>query len=122
MDSVGALRIGHGRSFGDPARAVKAKDLAAPALCCAAMRWIVGVVLGLAFAGLMVWAVLQEGRVQCEVCLDYGGASACRTGSGIDREAAVQGAVYNACAILSGGVTEGIECASTRPRSVECGD
>ena len=84
------------------------------------MRVIAGVVLGLAFIGMMAWAVMQEGRVQCEVCLDFGGGSECRTGSGVDRKAAVQGAIYNACAVLTGGVTEGIDCTSTRPRSVQC--
>ena len=54
------------------------------------MRLIVGIVLGLAFAGVMAWAVMQESKVQCEVCLDYGGQRLCRTGSGLDRKRAVE--------------------------------
>jgi len=86
------------------------------------MRVIIGIVLGAAFAGMMAWAVMQEGQVRCDVCVDYGGRSACRTGSGIDRDAAVQGAIYNACAILSSGVTDGIECSAPAPRSAQCYD
>jgi hypothetical protein len=86
------------------------------------MRVVLGVLLGVAFIGLMAYAVLQETQVSCEVCLDYRGNSACRTSSAIDRNAAIQGAIHNACAILSSGVTDGIDCNATRPRSVQCDD
>ena len=86
------------------------------------MRIAFGTLLGVAFVGFMVYSALQEGRVQCEVCLTFRGSNACRTSSGIDREAAIQGAIHNACAILAGGVTDGIDCTSTGPRSVQCDD
>ena len=81
------------------------------------MRLIIGVVLGGVFAGMMAWAVMQEGRVQCEVCLNYGGRSECRTGAGTDREAAVQGAIYNACAVMSSGVTDDFGTHTVKPPS-----
>ena len=37
-----------------------------------------------------------------------------------DREAAMQGAVSTACAVLSSGVTSGMACDRTPPRSARC--
>ena len=86
------------------------------------MRTFIGIFLGVAFVGFMLYAALQEGRVQCEVCLDFGGGSECRTSAAADRASAIQGAVASACAVLSSGVTSGIQCGSTPPRSVQCDD
>jgi hypothetical protein len=86
------------------------------------MRVIVGSLLGAAFVGAMIYALMQESQIQCEVCLDYGGQRLCRTGSGLDRKRAVESGVTAVCAVLSSGVTGGIECGATRPRSVSCDD
>jgi hypothetical protein len=86
------------------------------------MRVIVGLLVGAAFLGAMVYAVMQESQVQCEVCVQYRGHSACRTSSAVDRNSAIRGAVSAACAVLSGGVTDGIDCGATQPRSVSCSD
>ena len=88
----------------------------------AVMRVLVGVLLGAVFVAAIVYATLGESQVACEVCLDYRGGSECRRSSGVDRGTAVAGAVAAACAVLSGGVTDGIACTNTPPRSVSCGD
>jgi hypothetical protein len=87
-----------------------------------AMRVILGLLLGAAFLGAMIYATLGESQVECEVCLEFGGRSACRTGSAVDRKNSIRGAVATACAVLSSGVTDGIACGSTPPRSVSCND
>jgi len=86
------------------------------------MRTVVGIVLGVAFVGFMIYAALREGRVQCEVCVDFRGSSVCRTSAAVDRDAAIQGAVASACAVLSGGVTDGIQCSATPPSAIRCDD
>jgi hypothetical protein len=83
---------------------------------------VVGILLGVAFVGFMIFAALQEGQVQCEVCIDYRGGSECRTSAAVDRKHAIQGARAAVCAVLSSGVTDGIQCDSTRPRSIRCND
>jgi len=88
----------------------------------AVMRLIAGILLGAVFIGAMIYATQGETRVTCEVCVDYGHASECRSSSAADRGLAISGAVANACAVMSGGVTDGIACTSTRPRSVHCDD
>lgn len=85
-------------------------------------RTLVGIALAAGFLAAMFYATHREAAVTCEVCMDFGGASACRSSGAADREAARRGAVAAACAVLSGGVTQGIQCDNTPPRSVSCSE
>jgi hypothetical protein len=89
-------------------------------LCSAVVRVLAGILIAAAFVAAMVYATHGETRVTCRVCVDYRGASECRSSSAAERDAAVAGAVANACAVMSGGVTDGIACTGTPPRLVEC--
>ena len=84
------------------------------------MRTAVAALLTLAFVGALVYATVAANAVTCEVCIEFEGRQACRTGSARTKEEAVQGAITNACAILSGGVTDGIRCGNTRPSLERC--
>lgn len=84
------------------------------------MRTTVGIALGLAFLAAMILATWRETGVHCEVCIDFEGRSACGSSTAADREFARLNATANACAVLSGGVTQGIRCDKTPPRSVRC--
>jgi len=86
------------------------------------MRTIVGILLGALFVCAMIYAVMAESQVECEVCIAYRGETVCRTSTAIDRDQALFGAVTSACAVLSGGVTDGIECGRTPPRSQSCSE
>jgi hypothetical protein len=85
-------------------------------------RLIAGVMLGAAFIAAMFFATQRESAVQCELCMEFGGRTACRTASAADRDAAVRGAITTACAMLSSGVTQGLECDRTPPRSLSCSE
>jgi len=85
-------------------------------------RRLVALLLGIAFVSAVYVVSRREIQVECEVCLDFEGRSACRTSMAADRESALRGAVSNACAVLSGGVTQGLACDRTPPRSVQCSD
>lgn len=85
-----------------------------------AVRTALGVFAALAFAAALVYATLEESAVTCEVCVEFGHRTACRTGSAADREQAVAGAAAAACAELASGVTRGMQCARSEPRSVRC--
>jgi len=85
------------------------------------MRVAVGVALGLAFLAGLVLATLRETQAECEVCVDFGGRRLCRTSSAADEDTAMQMAQATACAVLSNGVTQGIQCRGVRPVSVRCG-
>jgi len=85
-------------------------------------RVVGGLIAAALFVAAMVLATHREASVECEVCVDYRGGSRCSTSSGRDHEAALRGAVANACALLSQGVTQGMECDRTPPRSIRCSE
>ena len=79
-----------------------------------------GILLAAGFATAMYFATLAEARVECEVCLHFGGKRECRVAAGADEQAAVRGAISNACALLARGVTQALRCDATPPDSVRC--
>jgi hypothetical protein len=85
-------------------------------------RVITGVVLAAVFLSVLVMALKKEAQVECEVCVEFGGRSACRTTIASSRQRAISGATSNACAVLSSGVTAGIQCGNTPPSSLRCND
>ena len=77
------------------------------------------VVLG----GVAAFVVFQSFRIEaatCEVCMSYKGRSQCRTVSAANEEEATMGAITNACAFLSSGVTDSMACGRAEPVSVSC--
>jgi len=84
------------------------------------MRTAIGVTLVLLFLAALVWATLRETAVACEVCVEFGGRSACRRAVAAERKEALQMAQSTACAELSGGVTQGMQCQRTAPHSAQC--
>lgn len=71
------------------------------------------------FVGLFI-ATTREAAVECEVCLEFDGQQACRTGTAAGRAEAQRGAVSAACTVLASGITRRMECDRTPPRSVSC--
>jgi hypothetical protein len=84
------------------------------------LRVLAGVVIAAIFLAAMFWVTTAETSVECTVCIHYGGAENCATVSGPDQELALMQAATTACAPLSNGVTEGMECTRTPPRSARC--
>lgn len=76
--------------------------------------------LGLAFFAALVLATLRESRVECEVCVRFGGGEACRRASAGDRDQALAMARSTACAVLASGVTRGMQCNRVEPHSLRC--
>jgi hypothetical protein len=76
--------------------------------------------LGLAFVVALILATLRETRVDCELCVRFEGREACRRASGADRNQAMAMAQSTACAVLTGGVTRGMQCNRVLPHSVRC--
>jgi hypothetical protein len=83
-------------------------------------RVIVGLLVAAGFAAALVFATLRENRVACEVCVDFGSGSTCAKSSAASADEARQQAHSSACAVLAGGVTRGLECQRSAPRSVRC--
>jgi hypothetical protein len=83
---------------------------------------LVGWLIGAAFVAALVWSTLRQSGVECEACVDYRGASACSSVASSDAGEAARQAQASACATLSRGVTEGLECDRTPPRSLRCSE
>ena len=70
--------------------------------------------------GLILLSTLSLGGYSCEVCMEFGPSTKCRSAAGSSREEARRTATDNACAFLASGVTDSIQCANTAPKSVRC--
>ena len=74
----------------------------------------------LLLVGFMTYLVMAEGEMTCEVCVEFRGATECRRATAKDRQEAEAAAASTSCGLLSGGVTDGIACRNTPPKSVSC--
>jgi len=81
---------------------------------------IVGLLLLLGVVGVVVAQSLSVDEHSCEVCMGYEGRSQCRAVGAATIEQAREGAITNACAFISGGVTETIACHRQKPISERC--
>jgi hypothetical protein len=84
------------------------------------LRVALGLLIAAAFLAALLYVTAAETSYECSVCVRYGGAESCATVSGPDEEQAMMQAVSTACAPLANGVTEGMECSRTPPRSARC--
>ncbi len=81
---------------------------------------LIGTLALFALMGFIVWRSFQVGGVRCEVCIEYGGRSQCRSVDGATREEVLMTATQNVCAFLSSGVTDSMACTRTPPTKAEC--
>jgi hypothetical protein len=83
-------------------------------------RTLIGCALAAVFIAVLVMSLRSQTSVGCEVCIAFGGREVCRTNLAADRKQAIYGATSSACAVLASGVTLGIQCQNTPPRSLRC--
>lgn len=76
--------------------------------------------VAVALAGLGWFTVSSQASSTCEACVVYRGREACRTASASTRQQAEQYAQSTACALVTGGVTEDLECQRSLPVSLRC--
>ena len=76
--------------------------------------------LGLLTVVVIAFAVATAYSESCEVCVSFHGRTQCRAAHGATPEEATRTAIDNACAFLASGMTEIVQCQSTRPDSVTC--
>ena len=82
----------------------------------------IGLIIGLltiAFLALVAYSTLHGPRYRVEVCMAFESRSACKTVSGKSEDAALRGAITNACADIASGVAETMRCEAAQPQSVK---
>src|SRR5688572_14647831 len=91
-------------------------------LCCAAMGRVglAGLVFLLGVVAYVLAGSFSVSAHSCEVCMEYKGRAQCRTVEAETIELARDGAIQNACAHLSGGVTDSMACHREAPKSAKC--
>jgi uncharacterized membrane protein len=84
------------------------------------------VVLAIVFVVVVVGAVVyttlsaSASRYRCEVCVEFQGRRSCRTAAAATAQQARRTAQDNACAEISSGVTDSMQCGNyTEPVSVK---
>ena len=78
------------------------------------------VVLALAVLALVVSSLVGVTEYTCEVCVTYKGRTECRTGQGRTKRDAIDKAQTAACAVMTNGMDEVVNCGNTPPSSVSC--
>jgi opacity protein-like surface antigen len=82
-------------------------------------RWVLVAVVALAvFCGLLVYLTAGSAKYRVEACVEFRGATSCRTASGATREAALRAAVSNACALIASGMSDTMACEKAVPKDV----
>ena len=81
---------------------------------------LVGLLLILSVIAYVLMGSLSVSAHRCEVCMKYRGQSQCRTVEAATIEMAREGAMQNACAFISGGVTDSLACHRETPVSEKC--
>ena len=81
---------------------------------------LVGLLLMLGVVAWVLAGSFSASGHSCEVCIEYRGRSQCRTVAAATVELARDGAIQNACAFLSSGVTDSMACGRQKPTSEKC--
>jgi hypothetical protein len=72
--------------------------------------------------GAVVYTSMAAGstKYRCEVCVEFQGRTSCRTAAAATEMQARRTAQENACAMISSGVTDSMQCGTyTQPTSVK---
>ena len=83
---------------------------------------LLALLFALGVLGVLVYSTMQLGQVSCEVCMTYNGRNRCASASAPSRQEAIRTATDTACAPISSGMTEVIQCGNTPPVSIDCGE
>lgn len=70
-----------------------------------------------AVLALMAYSTLHGPRYRLQVCMAFQGRSACKTVSSKTEDGAMRGAISNACADITSGVSEVTRCEGSEPTS-----
>jgi hypothetical protein len=81
---------------------------------------LIAILFSLLVLGVLIYSTLDLQQYSCEVCITYQGQTNCSTAAGTTQEEATRTATDVACAPISNGMTESIQCSNTPPNSASC--
>jgi hypothetical protein len=71
---------------------------------------------------LLIYSTVGLQQYACEVCITYDGSTNCSIARAPTPKEATRTATDVACAPISSGMTESIQCSNTLPDSVKCSE
>ena len=83
---------------------------------------LISILFGLAVLGLLIYSTMGLQQYSCEVCVTFEGQTRCSIARAPTSAEATRTATDVACAPISSGMTESIQCSNTPPDSVECSE
>lgn len=83
------------------------------------ITWIVAVGI-MVVVGYLIYGSTRVVQASCYVCVEYGGQTQCRTGTGADVDGAQKAAQKAACAVMASGMSETIACENAQPTITRC--
>lgn len=79
---------------------------------------LLGIVFVVVVIGVLIYSSLNLAQQRVEVCMQFGGRTACRTAAGSTKDFALRTATSNACAQIASGVTDSTACERSEPVKV----
>jgi hypothetical protein len=79
-----------------------------------------GIIGGSLLLGGLIYGSMTVVQTECELCVEFHGQRQCRRGSGTNEKDAQNAAIRAACAVMSNGMAESIQCQNTTPLDVQC--
>ena len=83
---------------------------------------LAAVLFVVAVLAAIVYSSLDLQQFTYEVCMEFKGRTNCAVASGTTKEEAIRTATDTACATISAGMTESIQCSRTPPASITPAD
>ncbi len=70
--------------------------------------------------GFLVYGSRRVTEVECSLCVTFQGQTECRRGSGATAEDAQSAAQRAACAVMTSGMAESVNCSNVPPTNLQC--
>ena len=83
-------------------------------------RKLVVVLAVAAFVAFLAWTTLSAQKVECQVCVQFGGGRNCASATASSEAEAARSAQTTACGPLARGMDASIACGNSQPVKREC--
>ena len=83
---------------------------------------LVAILFFLLVIGALIYSTMELKQYSCEVCMTFDGQTNCSTARAPASAEATRTATDVACAPISSGMTDSIQCSNTPPDSVKCSE
>ncbi len=81
---------------------------------------VLAIILVVAFISFLAWTTISAQRVECQVCVEFGGQRNCATATASSEDEAARSAQTTACGPLVRGMDDSIACSNRPPVTRQC--